>query len=705
MPKVKSSLHLSIRHQQRIKSHERKDFMRMLQFKDLTSHTIQNKKNDSKSIVSSLAQCKVSEKQATELKDSSGSLVETPDSNGIIEDVPKIFFSSETSFRNTPSNTLNDSDIIIELKDMSKSDIGKLLQQDLAKWYSKYNVKLNAFDALNVILHKYNPEYELTLSAKRLLKTPRHTDVIDMAPGEYFHFGISHGIIEYLKEIGDYSKEEIHIQVGIDGFPITSEKECWPIMGRVIDSTNVFLIGMYYGETKPASSNEYLSYFVDDAITLATEGLQYGDSNYKIFVDSLVCDAPAKSFVLNTKGHTGYSSCSKCTVVGKHKLGRVTFLDSNATKRTDEGMKNMEYDGPLDYQWRESILGKLPRFGLVSKVPLDYMHLICIGLIKKLLEQMMTGPTSVRVLYSNSIATVNEYLSLVKPFIPSDFVRTPRKIEKYYKWKATECRLFSLYIGPVILSLLVDWEHGIMINFLSLFVVLRILFTSTDPAKLEFAQSCAQYFIETFKHTYGIPYVSHNVHGVNHLVDDVKEHGSLECFSAFCFENFIRHIKSKVRKPDKPLQQLHNRYVELKNSSYDLQAEKKQKKKNEQSCHGNGPLVLGTKNPQYSEFYFETFFLSTSPPDNFCKIGDDIISIHNFATMKNVGIFIIGKKFLKKRDLFVKPCASSALDIYCLSEYSSLSTWPIKQVCGKYMVIPLKKDSSTFVGLPLLHIN
>ncbi|KAK3919922.1 Brain-specific angiogenesis inhibitor 1-associated protein 2-like protein 2 [Frankliniella fusca] len=77
---------------------------------------------------------------------------------------------------------------------------------------------------------------------------------------------------------------------------------------------------------------------------------------------------------------------------------------------------------------------------------------------------------------------------------------------------------------------------------------------------LNYDRELVIYFIKTFIDKY----TSHNIHNSLHLVDDCKEHGSLDKFSAFPFENFYQKLKRLIRKGDKPLQQLCRRYEEQK---------------------------------------------------------------------------------------------------------------------------------------------
>lgn len=69
---------------------------------------------------------------------------------------------------------------------------------------------------------------------------------------------------------------------------------------------------------------------------------------------------------------------------------------------------------------------------------------------------------------------------------------------------------------------------------------------------LSYVQELVFFFIKTFIKLYGI-HVSHNVHSLFHLVDDVRRFGPLDDFSAFKFENYMQTLKKLLRKSEKPL--------------------------------------------------------------------------------------------------------------------------------------------------------
>jgi len=73
-----------------------------------------------------------------------------------------------------------------------------------------------------------------------------------------------------------------------------------------------FMIGVYHGMCKPSCANEFLTDFVNEFTILSQRGITVNNETFKVVINAIVCDTPAKSFITYTKGHTGYFSCSKC---------------------------------------------------------------------------------------------------------------------------------------------------------------------------------------------------------------------------------------------------------------------------------------------------------------------------------------------------------------------------------------------------------
>lgn len=163
-------------------------------------------------------------------------------------------------------------------------------------------------------------------------------------PGIYYHFGVAYNINKYIDL--NYLEDTIRLVIGVDGLPLSkSSGSCfWPILGYLRQrNQSVFLIGIYWGNKKPDNNNEFIKFFVDEIKQLISHGInvkQYTDNNTLIInvhkhvtVDAFCCDQPAKSFILNTKSHSGFYSCTRCTVKGQYLNRRVCFPKLNCSKR------------------------------------------------------------------------------------------------------------------------------------------------------------------------------------------------------------------------------------------------------------------------------------------------------------------------------------------------------------------------------------
>lgn len=71
-----------------------------------------------------------------------------------------------------------------------------------------------------------------------------------------------------------------------------------------------------------------------------------------------------------------------------------------------------------------------------------------------------------------------------------------------------------------------------------------------------------KYFVKTFIILYGKQHVSHNVHNLLHICDNVANFGILNHLSAFPLENYMQTFKKFIRKIEKPLQQIISRLNE-----------------------------------------------------------------------------------------------------------------------------------------------
>jgi hypothetical protein len=78
----------------------------------------------------------------------------------------------------------------------------------------------------------------------------------------------------------------------------------------------------------------------------------------------------------------------------------------------------------------------------------------------------------------------------------------------------------------------------------------------------DYANNLLGLFVSVSSSLYGLQFVSFYIHGLTHLSETVRSHGSLEETSAFLFENELQILKNKVRQCGRALEQIVRRIDE-----------------------------------------------------------------------------------------------------------------------------------------------
>jgi hypothetical protein len=127
--------------------------------------------------------------------------------------------------------------------------------------------------------------------------------------------------------------------------------------------------------------------------------------------------------------------------------------------------------------------------GMVSQFPNDYMHSVCIGVMRYLLKNWKK-----KFEIDKTIEEINLAIQSVNLSIPSEFTRKPRSLDLIHFWKALESRTFLLYYGPVLMK-----------NFLYFSCAIRILANSTSTEQdIKYANDLLAGFLKGFKDQYPV---------------------------------------------------------------------------------------------------------------------------------------------------------------------------------------------------------
>ena len=291
---------------------------------------------------------------------------------------------------------------------------------------------------------------------------------------------------------------------------------------------------------------------------IQANGLSHNGRIYCVSVGGFICDKPARSFLKCVKGHSGTYGCDKCTQSGVYIAGRMTFPVTKAPLRTD--VPDVAFGEMVDdaYHHERYPLCQLA-LSMVTAFPLDYMHLVCLG-VMKLFAWWFKGPLECRI--GHHVKTlISSNLLPYQPFVSKEFVRKPRDLAEVDRWKATEFRQFLLYLGPVTLTGLIDLAmyNNFMLFPVAMYIYIYIHTLASSllcHEKEDDTQNYLELFVGHCSDWYEPTSTVYNVHALVHLVQDVKVYGCLDKFSAFPFESFIDMLKKLVRKPSHPLQQV-----------------------------------------------------------------------------------------------------------------------------------------------------
>lgn len=323
------------------------------------------------------------------------------------------------------SNCAGSCDNIDFNSDQDSDDAQTSLRNDLADWAVNGNITHANLRSLLSILNYHHPEDELPKDPRTLVGTRREIKTRPVPPGHYWHNGIKCNLI---RSFADADEQEILLTFNMDGVPIStsSRSTLWPILCSVKGSDKVFVVGIYHGYGKPDSGNEYLEEMVQELSDLCLNGLDIGVKHFPISLYYIVCDAPAKALVLNVKNHNGYYSCCKCDQRGKMYGQRMSFPETEGfMERTDDSFMT---EAQPDHHKGKTIITTIPGIKPVTSFVLDPMHLLYIGVTKKLLLCWLFGNLNVKM-GKHICDEISSMLCGFAHFIPIEFVRKPRALE------------------------------------------------------------------------------------------------------------------------------------------------------------------------------------------------------------------------------------------------------------------------------------
>ena len=216
------------------------------------------------------------------------------------------------------------------------------MMRRLGQWKLQHNITNSAFnDLLKIVRHEHP---SLPKDSRTLVAPPKDLQYTVLDDGTYHHFGLVSGVTTALQHEKDFVSDGfcLELQLGIDGLPVhkSTRWQLWPILGKVqnVPSSHVFIIGVFFGETKPSSCPRYLAELMNEYTAVRNTGFELLGYNVKLQITTVICDAQARAFVKCVKQYNHTHGCDKCCEEGEFD-GRTMFLGQNAARRTDESFR------------------------------------------------------------------------------------------------------------------------------------------------------------------------------------------------------------------------------------------------------------------------------------------------------------------------------------------------------------------------------
>ena len=333
----------------------------------------------------------------------------------------------------------------------------------------------------------------------------------------------------------------------------SSKVTIWPIYLSINELTpdarkdNIMLAGVWV-DTEEPDMNLFLEPFINDANALSETGIKWtSTTNQDIKTKALplicVVDSVARPKILTMKQFNGYFGCTFCkhpteNVEGYRKYPITVTkpqLRTDAETKREMVLAGSTCQGAIDGVKGPSSLMNLKHFNLVRGMIPDPMHSLFLGVVAQYTTILLTSSDTEYYIGSPSKkALINERLQNFLP--PKCVTRSPRDIDQYNLWKASEWRSWIIWYALPCLQDLIPKKY---ITHLALLVsaINILLQESVTISELDKVQNLLTKFAVYMQKYFGKRSMTYNMHLLDHIVKSVKDWGPLWMNNTFDFED------------------------------------------------------------------------------------------------------------------------------------------------------------------------
>ena len=297
-----------------------------------------------------------------------------------------------------------------------------------------------------------------------------------------------------------------------------------------------------------------------------------------------VGDNPKRADAKCVLNHSSQFPCEYCFCRGTNftpksgpnepkKRSRIVWPASsmNAEPRTDrkvrEIVEKIENEPNLSKLEKKGIVGRsplldVPNFSYVRDSPTEYMHSVCIGVVKRLLELTFNIGEN-RARNTNRLRSCTEEFNkcMIETKVTRETSRRARQLD-FSVMKAQELRNICLFFFPHVLQCLEPNAKERKLWILLAFMIRSCVLPSSENFDIDAVKDACSQFYCLYENLFGLTNCTYNTHVVcSHLIE-MRVHGPLTLTSAFGFEAFYGEMRhSFTPGTQSPLKQIFQKTI------------------------------------------------------------------------------------------------------------------------------------------------
>ena len=342
---------------------------------------------------------------------------------------------------------------------------------------------------------------------------------------------------------------------GVSTF-VSSKYSLWPIYMVFNDLdisvryklNNILICGIWYGKVKPPMQK-----LIELCFTPHLEKFNscfiIENFSFTLHIKFLIADKPARAMLLNFQSSNARYFCPLCTAttvtstVDNRRHVFVPLSMENVEERTKEWFTTCAYSatesGVPEYGIKGyCFLQNIQSFDVVKSNIFDYMHSICLGVFKSLINLLFFASSSMNF-FRRQTAQFDRTIKSIK--FPSQIVKSAPLLSNHGLWQAKDYRNFFLFVFPI----LFDGDNSAPVQcVMTLRRGMLLVLGPLNDSVLTNCKNDFENFLLSFKNLFGEHHVTPNFHDLVHLPDMAKSCNSITGFSGFNFE----HINGRLAR-------------------------------------------------------------------------------------------------------------------------------------------------------------